>query len=206
MLPVVGACHGKSDLYLRPRETLQMEIILFMLTSGRMRAFIKRQDVRQLKYRGAEDMPCEGSAALRDFVDYMLHEEDAEPKRTRLFLCCDTSAAQWAMTLLEGGGYPHFSLASLSYCLPIFLRTQKLDDCLIRFEEKTWRIANGLAIYDNSASGKCSQVLTHRQLAEMFFYEEESGGRPKTSRQAPPTLNPLGRYVEGSKVAPKHSL
>lgn len=183
-----------------------MEIILFMLTSGRMRAFIKRQDVRQLKYRGAEDMPCEGSAALRDFVDYMLHEEDAEPKRTRLFFCCDTpQGALWAMTLLEKRDYPHFSLASLSYCLPIFLRTQKLEDCWIRFEEKTWRIANGLAINDR-ASGKCPQVLTHRQLAEMFFYEEESGGGPNTSRQAPPTLNPLGRYVEGSKVAPKHSL
>ena len=205
MLPVVGACHGKSDLYLRPRETLQMEIILFMLTSGRMRAFTKSQGVQQMRYRGAEDMPCEGSAALRDFIDYMLHEY-AELDATRLFFCCDTPrTALWAMTLLEEGGYPHFSLASLSYCLPIFLRTQKLDDCWIRFEEKTWRIANGLAINDR-ASGKCPQVLTHRQLAEMFFYEEESGGRPNTSRQAPPTLNPLGRYVEGSKVAPKHSL
>ena len=206
MLPVVGACHGKSDLYLRPRETLQMEIILFMLTSGRMRAFTKSQGVQQMRYRGAEDMPCEGSAALRDFIDYMLHEY-AELDATRLFFCCDTPrTALWAMTLLEEGGYPHFSLASLAYCLPIFLRTQKLDDCLIRFEEKTWRIANGLATPDDSASGKCPQVLTHRQLAEMFFYEEESDGRPKTSRQAPPTLNPLGRYVEGSKVAPKHSL
>lgn len=184
-----------------------METILFLLTSGRMRAFIKRQDVRQLKYRGAEDMPCGSSADLRDFVDYMLHEEDAEPKRTRLFLCCDTPRmALWGMTLLEEMEYLHFSLASLDYCLPIFLRTQRLEDCRVRFEEKTWRIADGLATPEDDASGKCPQVLTHRQLAEMFFYEEESGGRPKTSRQEPPTLNPLGRYVESSKVTPKHSL
>ena len=190
-----------------------METILFLLSSGRMRAFSRRQDVQQLKYRGADDMPCEDSQALRDFVNYILEEYADGPAQAHLFFCCDTlGAARKAMTLLEEGDYPHYphyphyALASLSHCLPLFLRTQQMTDCWVRFEETTWRIAAGLASPAEKASGKCPQEITHRQLAEMFFYEAAVAGSPEPPRQEPPDLNALGRFVDGSKVTPLHSL
>ena len=187
-----------------------METILFLLSSGRMRAFSRRQDVQQLKYRGADDMPCEDSQALRDFVNYILKEYADGPAQAHLFFCCDTlGAARKAMTLLEEGDpphYPHYALASLGHCLPLFLRTQQMTDCWVRFEETTWRVAAGLASQAEKASGKCPQEITHRQLAEMFFYEAAVAGSPEPPRQEPPALSPVSRFVKSSKVTPLHSL
>lgn len=184
-----------------------MKTILFLLSSGRMRAFSRRQDVQQLKYRGADDIPCEDSPALRDFVNYILEEYADGPAQAHLFFCCDTpGAARKAMTLLKEGDYPHYALASLSHCLPLFLRTQQMTDCWVRFEETTWRVAAGLASPAEKASGKCPQEITHRQLAEMFFYEAAVAGSPEPPRQAPPALSALSRYVSKSKVTPLHSL
>ncbi len=183
-----------------------MNTILFLLTCGRMRAFIKQQSILQLKYRGASYMLCEDSTGLRDFVDYMV-QEYAEAPMVRLFFCCDApQALRSTLALLEEGCYPHYALASLSYCLPKFLQAQKVDNCWIRYENSTWHVSNGLLIPEESASGKCPLVLSHRQLAEMFFHEEKSTEKQKISQQMHPVRNQLVDYIEESKVSPRHHL
>lgn len=183
-----------------------MNTILFLLTSGRMRAFIKQQSVQLLKYKGANDMLYKGSGGLTDFVDYMVHEY-AEPDKVRLFFCCDTPQALRAtIILLEDGCYPHYSLTSLSYCLSSFLKEQNIDNCWVHFENTTWRISNGLAIEENNSSGKCPQEISHRQLAEMFFYEKKNKDKQDQSGHQSSLKNQLADYVESSKVKPRHHL
>ena len=151
-------------------------------------------------------MLCKGSGGLTDFVDYMVHEY-AEPDKVRLFFCCDTpQALRAAIILLESGRYPHYSLTSLSYCLSSFLKEQKIDNCWVRFENTTWRISNGLAIAENNSSGKCPREISHRQLAEMFFYEEKKEDKQDLHRPQSPLKNQLADYVESSKVKPRHPL